>query len=96
MNLQLKTKTQLYNTINPQLKTSIEKRHYGTIPGSALATQSALSHTCAMQTLLWSADPAIQKQLKSYQKNELLRSLHRLILERKKSKWFVMTLYNHI
>ena len=33
--------------INPKLKTSVEERHYGTIPGSALATQAALSHSCA-------------------------------------------------
>ena len=30
--------------INPILKTSVEERHYGTIPGSALAIQVALSH----------------------------------------------------
>ena len=30
--------------INPKLKTSLEERHYGTIPGSVLATQAALSH----------------------------------------------------
>ena len=29
---------------NPKLKTSVEERHYGTIPGSVLATQAALSH----------------------------------------------------
>ena len=28
--------------INPKLKTSVEERHYGTIPGSALAIQAAL------------------------------------------------------
>ena len=33
--------------INPILKTSIEERHYGTIPSSALATQAALSHSRA-------------------------------------------------
>ena len=33
--------------INPKLKTSIEERQYGTIPGLALPTQTALSHTCA-------------------------------------------------
>ena len=33
--------------INPKLKTSVEERHYGTIPGSVLATQAALSHSCA-------------------------------------------------
>ena len=31
--------------INPIFKTSEEERHYGTIPGSALATQIALSHS---------------------------------------------------
>ena len=31
--------------INPILKTSVEERHYGTIPGSALTTQAALSHS---------------------------------------------------
>ena len=33
--------------INPKLKTSVEKRHYGTIRGSVLATQAALSHSHA-------------------------------------------------
>ena len=33
--------------INPKLKSSIEERHYGTIPGLVLATQAALSHTHA-------------------------------------------------
>ena len=31
--------------INPILKTSVEERHYGTIPGSVLATQATLSHS---------------------------------------------------
>ena len=31
--------------INPILKTSVEERHYGTIPGLALATQATLSHS---------------------------------------------------
>ena len=33
--------------INPKLKTSVEERHNGTIPGLALATQAALSHSHA-------------------------------------------------
>ena len=33
------------NEINPRLKTSIEERQYNTIPGSARATQIALSHS---------------------------------------------------
>ena len=33
------------NEINPRLKTSIEKRQYNTISGSAIATCIALSHS---------------------------------------------------
>ena len=33
------------NEINPRLKTSIEERQYNTIPGSAIATCIALSHS---------------------------------------------------
>ena len=33
------------NKINPRLKTSIEERQCNTIPGSAIATQIALSHS---------------------------------------------------
>ena len=33
--------------IDPRLKTSIEERQYNTIPGSAIATQIALSHSRA-------------------------------------------------
>ena len=46
--------------INPILKTSVEERHYGTIPGSALATQIALSHSRAKQTPQWKEDPVIR------------------------------------
>ena len=35
------------NDIDPRLKTSIEERQYNTIPGSAIATQKALSHSRA-------------------------------------------------
>ena len=41
--------------INPKLKTSVEERHYGTIPDSVLATQAALSHTCAQ------ANPTVER-----------------------------------
>ena len=33
------------NEINPRLKTSMEERQYNTIPGSAIATRIALSHS---------------------------------------------------
>ena len=35
------------NEINPRLKTSIEERQCNTIPGSAIATEIALSHSRA-------------------------------------------------
>ena len=41
--------------INPILKTSVEERHYGTIPGLALATQAALSHSSAQ------ANPTVER-----------------------------------
>ena len=41
--------------INPVLKTSVEERHYGTIPGSVLATQAALSHSRAQ------ANPTVER-----------------------------------
>ena len=44
-------------SINPILKTSVEERQYGTIPGSALATQAALSHSRAQ------ANPTVETGL---------------------------------
>ena len=41
--------------INPILKTSVEERHYGTVPGPALATKIALSH-CRAQ-----ANPTVER-----------------------------------
>ena len=41
--------------INPRLKTSVEERHNGTIPGLALATQAALSHSWAQ------ANPTVEQ-----------------------------------
>ena len=41
--------------INPILKTSVEERHYGTIPGSALATQAVLSYSRAQ------ANPTVER-----------------------------------
>ena len=42
--------------INPILKTSVEERHYGTIPSLALATQAALSHSRAQ------ANPTVERR----------------------------------
>ena len=43
------------NEIDPRLKTSIEERQYNTIPGSAIATQIALSHSRAK------ANPTVER-----------------------------------
>ena len=37
--------------VNPRFKTSVEEREYNTIPGSATATQIALSHSRAQASL---------------------------------------------
>ena len=42
--------------VNPLLRTSEEERHYGTIRGSALTTQIALSH-CRAQ-----ANPTVERE----------------------------------
>ena len=43
------------NNIDPRLRTSIEKRQYNTIPGSAIATQRASSHSRAQ------ANPTVER-----------------------------------
>ena len=40
--------------VNPRFKTSVEERHYNTIPGSATATRIAFSHSRAQ------ANPTIE------------------------------------
>ena len=54
--------------INPKLKTSVEERQYGTIPGSALATQAALSHTCAQANPTVECRPSHTKTIKTLTK----------------------------
>ena len=55
-------------TINPKLKTSVEERHYGTIPGSVLATQAALSHSCAQANPTVERGPSCTKRVKKLTK----------------------------
>ena len=49
------------NEVNPRFRTSVEERDYGTIPGSAITTHIALSHstTQANPTVEW--DPQSRK-----------------------------------
>ena len=46
--------------IDPIFKTSKEERHYGTIPGSTLATKMPLATPGLMQTPQWKEDPVIR------------------------------------
>ena len=55
--------------INPKLKTSVEERHYGTIPGSALDTQAALSHSCAQANPTVEGGPSHTKRVKKLTKD---------------------------
>ena len=56
--------------INPKLKTSIEERQYGTIPDSVLATQAALSHTCAQANPTVEHQPSHTKTIKKLTKDQ--------------------------
>ena len=47
--------------VNPKFKTSVEEREYNTIPGSAIATQIALSHSRAQASLAVEHGPLHRK-----------------------------------
>ena len=54
--------------INPILKTSVKERHYGTIPGLALATQAALSHSRAQANPTVERGPSCMEKVKKLPK----------------------------
>ena len=54
--------------INPILETSVEERCYGTIPGSVLATQAALSHSRAQANPTVERGPSCTKRVKKLPK----------------------------
>ena len=56
--------------INPVLKTSEEERHYRTIPGSALATQIALSHSRAQANPTVEREPSHKVRIKKLPKEK--------------------------
>ena len=57
--------------INPKLKTSLEERQYGTIPGPAVAIQAALSHTCAQANPTVEQGPSHTKTIKKLTKDQV-------------------------
>ena len=56
--------------INPILKTSVEERHYGTILGSTLATQAALSHSRAQANPPVERGPSHKERVKKLPKEK--------------------------
>ena len=65
--------------VNPHLHTSQEERVYGTIKGSAQATQAVLSHTTAQCNPMVERGPQKQPKIKrNFLKNRQPTKLHRL------------------
>ena len=56
--------------VNPQICTSQEERVYGTIKGSAQATQVALSHTTMQCNLMVERGPTKQPKIKKLSKEQ--------------------------
>ena len=56
--------------VNPMLRTSEEERHYGTIHGSALATQIALSHSRAQTNPAVKRGPSHKVRIKKLPKDK--------------------------
>ena len=56
--------------VNPHLRTSQEERVYGTIKGSAQATQAALSHTRAQSNLMVERGPPKWPKIKKLSKEQ--------------------------
>ena len=56
--------------VNPYLRTSQEERIYGTIKGSAQATQAALSHTRVQSTLTMERGPPKWPKIKKLSKEQ--------------------------
>ena len=54
--------------ISPILKTSVDERHYGTIPGWVPATQTALSHSRAQANPTVDRGPSHTKRVKKLSK----------------------------
>ena len=56
--------------VNPHLRTSQEERVYGTIKGSAQATQAALSHTTTLCNPTVKRRPSKQPKIKKLSKEQ--------------------------
>ena len=81
--------------INPVLQTSVEERHYGTIPGSALATQIALSHSRAQANPTVERGPSHNVRVKKLPKEKAKDKSTKTEKHRKQTKRLVTTTYNY-
>ena len=61
--------------INPILKTSVEERHYGTIPSLALAMQAALSHSRTQANPTVERGPSHKVRIKKLPKEKVTDKL---------------------
>ena len=73
--------------VDPRLRTSVEEREYNTIPGSAIATHIALSHSTAQANLTAEHGPLLQKaKIKKLPKDKAKDKATQTELKDKKSK----------
>ena len=73
--------------VNPRLRTSAEEREYNTIPGSAIATCIALSHSRAQVNLMVERGLLVQKaKIKKLPKDKAKNKATQTELKDNKSK----------
>ena len=72
--------------VNPILRTSEEGRHYGTIHGSALATQIALSHSRAQVNQAVERGPSCKVRIKKLPKEKAEDKSTQILKETKQIK----------
>ena len=72
--------------INPVLKTSEEERHYGTIPGSALAKYIVLSHSRAQANPTVERGPSHKVRIKKLPKEKAEDKSTQTVKQKKQTK----------
>ena len=81
--------------VNPHLCTSQEERVYGTIKGSAQATQAVLCHTTAQCNPMVERGPPKQPKIKKLSKDQESDKTTQT-KEKEKPLWYIVTLFSDI
>ena len=81
--------------VNPYLCTSQEERVYGTIKGSAQATQAALSRTTTQCNQTVERGPTKQLKIKKLSKEQAADKTTQT-KEKEKPLWYIVTLFSDI